>query len=399
MLLVDVSFTAHCTAPTGVQRITREVYRELGRQGKALPVCFDRWLGSWRLLNPGEQARLDSPSVGRYTNNRHSWSLGDAALGTCARLLPHLFRNVGLPRGKLDGLVVPEKLESRTPRELRMMRARISGASVAVFHDLIPVKFPQYATRRSSKEFPRYLESLLHYDGVAAVSESSRQDLLDYWANEGVRNLPPVEAISPGTEPLFTQRAGPNDASALRPRVLMVATLEKRKNHAAVLEACELLWTQGIDFQLTLAGRLSKDTGRDVLEQIRTLENKRRPVSWIGHIGDEELRELYQTCRFTLHPSLYEGFGLPVLESLSAGKPCIVTDRGALAQVAEAGGCHVLDDPTPKAVAGAIRELLLDSVLYERLVGECRKRRFKRWDSYCDELTLWQRSLKKRAVD
>ncbi len=342
---------------------------------------------------------MDSSTVARYTNHRHKWSLGEAALGMFSRLFPRLAEHTGLPEGKFDGLVVAEKLENRTAKEIQMLRTRLSGASIAVFHDLIPIKFPEHATRRSAAEFPRYLELLQHYDGVAAVSESSKQDLLDYWATNRVRNPPPVETISPGTGLVSLERVEGSNGAAEKPRLLMVATIEKRKNHMAVLEACERLWAQGIDFELTLAGRLSKDTGRDVLKTLRTLEGKNRPVSWVGHVGDNELKQLYQRCRFTLHPSLYEGFGLPVLESLSCGRPCIVTDRGALAQVARDGGCYVVSDPEPNALAGAIRELLLDPALYERLVGECRERKFKRWDDYCKELTTWRGSLKKRAID
>jgi len=342
---------------------------------------------------------MDASSMGRYTNHRHSWSMGEAAVGMCSRLFPPLARHTGLPDGKFDGLVVPEKLENRTLEEIRMLRTRLCGASVAVFHDLIPFKFPQFTTRRSTAEFPRYLKLLLCYDGIAAVSESSRQDLLDHWAKNRVRNPPPVETISPGTGKVFSEREVGSNGTAERPQVLMVATIEARKNHLAVLEACERLWTQGIDFDLTLAGRLSRETGRGVLEQIRALERKNRPIKWVGHVGDEELKRLYQACRFTLHPSLYEGFGLPVLESLGSARPCIITDRGALAQVAQDGGCYVISDPGPNTLADAIRELLLNPALYERLVKACRERQFKRWDSYCDELTTWQRSLKKRAIN
>ena len=397
MLLVDVSFTSHCVAPTGVQRVTREVYRQLHREGKALPVCFDRWCGRWRGLNRRERARMDSPAEARYTNRRHHWSVDEAALGMISRLIPALSRETRLPAEKFDGLLVPEKLENRTPREIRALKTRLSGASISVFHDLIPVKFPQYATRKSAADFPRYLDSLLNYDGVAAVSESSRQDLLSYWAKKRVPSPPPVEAISPGTGlTSMTGEAEDGDAAA-RPEVLMVGTIEARKNHRAVLEACERLWAQGAEFGLTLAGRLSNDTGGDVPGRVRELQGKNRPIRWIGHVGDEELKRLYQSCRFTLHPSFYEGFGLPVLESLSYARPCIVSDRGALAEIVAEGGCYVVADPTPAALADAIRELLMNSGLYQRLAGECRERRFKQWDEYCDELIAWQRSLKKRA--
>jgi glycosyltransferase involved in cell wall biosynthesis len=397
VLLVDVSFTSHCTAPTGVQRVTREVYRQLSREGRALAVCFDRWCGRWRTLNGRERERMDSPVAARYTNHRHHWSVDEVAVGMISRLIPYLNRDTRLPAEKFAGLIVPEKLENRTPKEIRALESRLAGASISVFHDLIPIKFPQYATQKSASEFPRYLASLLHYDGVAAVSESSRQDLLSYWAENGVRDPPPVEAISPGTG-LTSMGVGIESPDAgSRPEVLMVGTIEARKNHVSVLEACERLWALGNDFGLTLAGRLSSDTGREVPERVRALQGRNRPIQWVGHVGDEDLKRLYRSCRFTLHPSLYEGFGLPVLESLSYARPCVVTDLGALGQVAREGGCYVVADPTPAALADAIRELLLDSTLYQRLVRECRQRRFKQWDEYCRELTAWQRSLKKRG--
>ena len=193
--------------------------------------------------------------------------------------------------------------------------------------------------------------------------------------------------------------AGVVSAGAGAPMVLMVATIEARKNHIAVLEACQRLWEQGLEFKLNLAGRLSRDTGKNVLDRISRLRKANWPVRWLGHITDAELRWQFSACRFTLHPSLYEGFGLPVLESLSHGKPCIVSDRGALSETAGGGGCYLVSEPAADVIADAMRELLGNQALYERLVAQCSEREFKAWDQYCDEVTIWQRSLKKRAVD
>jgi hypothetical protein len=164
LLLIDDSFTSHCIAPTGVQRVTREIYRQLAGQGKGLPVCFDRWHGCWRNLNQGEREQMDSPSVAGYVNRRYRWSIKETTVGAFSRLFPPIEANTRLPGEKFGGLVVPEKLESRTAGEIRVLRPQLSEASVAVFHDLIPVKFPEYATRRSTVQFPRYLESLSHCD-------------------------------------------------------------------------------------------------------------------------------------------------------------------------------------------------------------------------------------------
>ena len=398
MLLVDVSITSHCVAPTGVQRVSRALLSELCARNQGLPVCFDRWQGRWRTLNDSERRRLDAPSGAGFTDFRHRWSAVEVLGGVSSRILPGLAGRHRLPGGVFNGMLVPEKLESRRREEILAIRERLSGASVAVFHDLIPIKFPDLATPRSRKEFSAYLDSLLCYDGIAAVSNASRRDLLAYWADRGVERRPPVETIAPGSG-FFAAGGEAAEAGTERtPVILIVATLEARKNHLAVLDACERLWNEGHVFALTLVGRSTRDTGQRVLGRIRALQSNARPVRWLGHVSDEAVRRQYQACRFTLQPSLYEGFGLPVLESLGFGKPCIVSGCGALAETATGGGCHILGDATSGAIADAIRALLTDEPLYRRLVRECRQRTFKDWSRYCEELVTWQGSLRKRAV-
>jgi glycosyltransferase involved in cell wall biosynthesis len=347
-------------------------------------------------LNQAEQNHLQAPPSGHSSGGRYEWHLSDAVLGVSSRLVPHLAASTALPDEKFEGLLVPEKLESRTPREVTLIRRRLHGAAVAVLHDLIPLKFPEHAPQ-SAKRFSTYLETLLSYDGIAAISESSRQDLLAHWAEHDVKNPPPIETIPPaaGLRPLA--RESQPGVEKEKPSVLMVATIESRKNHLAVLEAVEGLWRKGLEFELTLVGRL-RDASLKVVERVDALRSSGRPIRWLGHLPDAEVARLYQTCRFTLHPSLYEGFGLPVIESLSYGRPCIVSDRGALPEIARAGGCLTVNDTAPAALAAAIQALLVDESLYRRLVQECKERQFRSWAQYSDDLIDWLRSLRRRPL-
>ena len=391
-LLIDVSHTSRCTAPTGVQRVSRAVCLELERQGLALPVAFDRWRGEWRLLRREERDTLDTP---RHGGPRHRIRPRDALRGAASRVLPALDAVERIPPGRSAGLLVVEKLESRRAREIARLRPRLAGPSVAVVHDLIPVKFPQFATRRSLREFDGYLDTLRCYDGVAAVSEASRRDLIEYWTARGVRTSPPVTVIAPATEPVAeAPRPWCDDGP---PVVLMVATLEPRKNQLAVLDACEALWRRGARFALRLIGR-RRSGGEPAVTRVAELRAKGRPVEWLGHVSDEALEHAYAECRFTLLPSLYEGYGLPVVESLRRLRPCISSARGALREVSAGGGCLVLPEPEADPLSAAILRLLEDEDCYRNLVAECEHRRYRNWSDYVDDLGAWLRSLP-RAED
>ena len=389
-LLVDVSHTSRCISPTGVQRVSRAVCLELERQGLALPVAFDRWRGEWRLLCREERDTLDTP---RHGGPRNRIRPRDALRGAASRVLPALDAAHRIPPGRYAGLLVVEKLESRRAGELARLDlgSRIVGPRVAVVHDLIPVRFPQFATRRSLREFDGYLDTLRCYDGVAAVSEASRRDLIEYWTARGVRTPPPVTVIAPATEPA-AEAPRPWSGGDRSPVVLMVATLEPRKNQLTVLDACEALWRRGARFALRLIGR-HRSGGELAVTRVAELRAKGRPVEWLGHVSDEALEHAYAECRFTLLPSLYEGYGLPVVESLRRLRPCISSARGALREVSAGGGCLVLPEPEADPLSAAILRLLEDEDCYRNLVAECEHRRYRNWSDYVDDLGAWLRSL------
>jgi glycosyltransferase involved in cell wall biosynthesis len=109
-------------------------------------------------------------------------------------------------------------------------------------------------------------------------------------------------------------------------------------------------------------------------------------VKWRRHVSDQALHQAYDHCSFTVYPSLREGFGLPILESLWHGRPCVCGADGAIGEAAHGGGCLAITGTDAESLAGGMRELLTDETIYRRLFAEARDRTFRGWDDYLDDL-------------
>jgi glycosyltransferase involved in cell wall biosynthesis len=168
-------------------------------------------------------------------------------------------------------------------------------------------------------------------------------------------------------------------------KILCVGTLEPRKNHIKLLESFKILVNnyEKDNVELILVGR----SADELIAQEVIKASERFPISWKGQVSDEELEELYHSCNFTIFPSIAEGFGLPILESLSFGKPAICGYGSAFDQLAEQGGCLQVDVNDPEALAAAISSLIDDTDLYHRLVLDSRNINFNSWEEYGSDFT------------
>jgi glycosyltransferase involved in cell wall biosynthesis len=180
------------------------------------------------------------------------------------------------------------------------------------------------------------------------------------------------------------------------PVVLSVGSIEGRKNHLALLEACEQLWSRGTRFSLHLIGLAHPQTGREALARLHALQRAKRPLRYDGAVSDAAVAAAYADCTFTIYPSLIEGFGLPVLESLAHGKPCICSSQGAIGEAARGGGCLTLKSVDAASLAAAIHRLIILPRECGELAAAARKRHFKTWSRYAQELTGWMRTLARR---
>lgn len=390
MLLLDLTHTSHTRARTGVQRVCRELAAALARQTAITAITHDPFARYWRRLNDREVTTLSPAGTDAAAARGARWPASTRWYGR----LQHWLRRPAPDLPTAKGLVVPEIFSPAVAAALPDLFARVSGPRVAVFHDAIALQLPDLTPPKSVARFPAYLRELAQFDGIAAVSDDSRQVLAHYWQTHAIPHHPPITTLPLGLPPRKSQHLGNHHAAAPSvPVVLCVGTLEGRKNHVTLLDAADRLWRTGHDFSLHLIGLAHPQTGRPALDRVRTLQAAGRPVRYDGPVDDAALARAYAAATFTVYPSLLEGFGLPVLESLQSGKPCICSARGALGESARGGGCLALDSVDAPALANAISQLLTSPATLERLTLEARARTFRTWDDYATDLRAWMAGL------
>nr|WP_254071293.1 MULTISPECIES: glycosyltransferase [unclassified Rathayibacter] len=165
------------------------------------------------------------------------------------------------------------------------------------------------------------------------------------------------------------------------PLVVCVGSHEPRKNHLAVLHAAELLWRRGLEFSLVFIGGNAWNSA-EFLYRLEVLEGFGRPVRSLSSITDALLWSAYRLAHCTIFPSINEGYGLPIVESLSVGTPVITSGFGSMLEVASEGGALFVDPHDDQDIAAALERLLTDTALHERLTAEALAIDGGTWDQY-----------------
>jgi len=395
-IAVDLTHTSHCPVLTGVQRVCHEILQGLEATGaNPQTLIYDRYAKRWRGLDTEESARLSAKAPPPRKQSRgQTWTFWQEYRGRLGLVSEPDWNAL---RG--SALLAPEIFHERNFCAYAQLRARLGGAAGAVFYDAVVLRLPEFSQTSIVARFPSYLRELAAFDGIAAISEASRNELLEHWDRLHLRITPPVVAIPLGVEaPAKLPTPPPVDNDANGPLVLCVSTLEGRKNQIALLNAAEVLWREGLRFRLVLAGVQEPRTGRAAIERAKELQAAGRPLELTGAVSEARLQELYTACRFTVYPSLYEGFGLPVAESLLRHRPCLCGPGGALAEIAAKGGCYLVPRPTAEHLADGLRALLQNEAHYQQLTAEAAQRTFRTWKDYAQDISAWLSQLRPRAV-
>lgn len=252
----------------------------------------------------------------------------------------------------------------------------------AIFHDAIPLRLPHITWPQSVQRHPEYMKLLAQFDRVWAVSAASREDLLGFWRWQGVAPRAPVETAVLGADFDGAPRAA--EASGLplpasRPALLGVGIVEPRKNQGFLLDVCEALWREGLVFDLHVVGRVNPHFGRPVEARLRAVAKRQPHLRYHAAAGDAALARLYAAARATVFPTVAEGCGLPLLESLWRGVPCLCSDLPVLRENAEGGGCLVAAANDAVDWQAKLRAVLTEDALLARLRAEAAARPLPRW--------------------
>jgi glycosyltransferase involved in cell wall biosynthesis len=266
-------------------------------------------------------------------------------------------------------------------------------------HDLAWARYPEtYATadlRMQQRAVPR---AVLHAARVIAVSASTARDLV---AMLGVPEGK-VTVIHLGVSPRFSPNGPllPKDAfpgaDRLRNGYLLYAGgLQPRKNLTRLLEAYSTVRRRIPVPPLVLAGGRSPHA-EELAERARQMEIA-GAVMFPGHVREDLLPALYRSAALFVYPSLYEGFGLPVLEAMASRTPVVTSDRSGMAEVG--GDAALLVDPeSVEQLTSALQRLLAEPDLRRALAerGLARSRRFSWHNAAQQTAALYQRVLRDR---
>lgn len=267
---------------------------------------------------------------------------------------------------------------------------------VMVVHDIIPKFFPEYRRNMRQSFYWRAVERGIQMaDQVVTVSEYTKADLV----RELALRREKISLAYPDVAPRFygvvsdEQLASVLEKYDIQPGYIYHGGgLEVRKNAARVLQAYKKLVTDveqqsGIP-QLVISGKIfhsSNKLATDVEGLVEALGLEDR-VKLLGFVSDEDIPALYRGALFFVYPSLYEGFGLPVLEALHMRVPVLTSNVASLPEVA-ADAALYCDPKNTQSIADGMRRLMTDSVLREALVsvGEKQASKFN-WEQFVKKI-------------
>lgn len=235
-------------------------------------------------------------------------------------------------------------------------------------YDLAFLEHPEYTTEANRLIcFNGVFEAALRADAIIAISQFSRQHFLSLFPHYAAENVHVVPLASRFSGVQATNSPKPiHELTRINPNYwLSVATLEPRKNLRRLLQAyAGLKHTNQTNLPLIMAGGKGwlEDGLRSYIEELG-IENN---VYLTGYVDDHTLQWLYQNCFAFVYPSLFEGFGLPVVEAMSLGAAVITSSTTSLPEVC--GDAAVLINPKDTdALAEAMRRLENDSGLRAEL--------------------------------
>ena len=243
-----------------------------------------------------------------------------------------------------------------------------SRPSVATVHDLGFVHFPEAHTRRQLT----YLRWSTKHNAnraklIIADSEASKADLRCYYGVDPAR----IEVVYPGVDPTLRPIADQQKLTAVTrkygvipPFMLYIGTIQPRKNLVRLID-CFL--DSDVDYRLVIAGKAGW-LSESIISHIDNLEgDERARICLPGYIAEEDKAALLSAAEAVVFPSLYEGFGFPLVEANACGTPVLSSDSSSLPEIA--GDAALLVDPRDEqALQEGIRRIAVDTALRNRLV-------------------------------
>lgn len=240
--------------------------------------------------------------------------------------------------------------------------------SIVTIHDLIYIRYPEFFSKIDCTIYDtKFRYACRVANRVHAISEQTKNDLMTYFAVPEEK----ISVIYQSINPVFYRTIDHTSKHQLRKKfqiparfILSVGTIESRKNLLALLEG---MVSAKVYLPLVVVGKLTKYHHR--VQKFIEADLNRLHVILLPRIQDEELAALYQMAEMMVYPSLFEGFGLPVVEAQACGCPVITSNTSSLP---EAGGdaAIYINPEKPEEIGQAMADLLVNKKLRESLIAK-----------------------------
>lgn len=280
---------------------------------------------------------------------------------------------------QLPGILRTEGVDfSIFPHNRMPLLGSLPGKTAVIIHDLLFWRFPEQF--KGLKRFSRYFfmsQALKRADLIYSVSEFTAQELRAF----GLKK--PIHVCLEGIEPIGNSSTS-LDAGRFpvdKPFFLFIGASSFQKNLPALIEAFEVVRNQGLDCRLVLAGGKGTETER--VEKLVLASSFAADIIRPGFISEEEKAFLLSSAKAFVFPSVYEGFGIPILEAYQYGCPVICSNCASLPEVA--GEAAIVSPADSASLANAMVRLFREPGVGEKL----KEKGNHRWKEF-----TWERSAK-----
>lgn len=353
---------------TGIGKYTLEIARRYCSEPRLSDIRFFN-LGRWRSVHEIQQlsdessggSSKSSSKITIFGTLRKSLSNNGLVVNAYSRISPYFFK---------------QKLKSYSKDYIyhspNFMLPQFDGKKVATFHDLSILKYPEFHPRpRVRFLHPEILKAAQNADHIITDSEGVRQEVIEFFAKspEEVTAIPLASALTDGSpDPVLLDSFLKCHSLVKQNFFLFVSSIEPRKNINRILDAYESLSPAlRKQYPLVLTGS-SGWKSEDILKRINLLSESGQ-VRYLGYTSDLELKYLYCAAGTLVFPSIYEGFGLPIIEAQAMGVPVITSNISCMPETA--GGAALFVDPYDvDAISGALEKVMLDEDLRNILKKE-----------------------------
>lgn len=311
----------------------------------------------------GHDYLLFTPKLGNAEKFDMSQNMQTVLPGRLGRLAPSVWRSYAMSGSiRREHLDLYHGLSNELPYDI----ARAGVPSVVTIHDLIFVRHPElYKPADVALYRQKYGHSCRAADRIIAISNQTRDDLINFWNISGDK----IDVVYQGCNPMFYEKMPQQQKDEVKARyglpdnyILSVGSIEERKNLLLTVKAM----VEGrIDADLVVCGKHTAYT--DKVMSYAVAHGIAHRIHLLHNVVFSDLPAIYQMCRVLVYASIFEGFGIPILEGLNSGVP-VITSAGGVFPETGGDACVYVDSYSVDSMIDALKLVLSDESLRADMV-------------------------------